>query len=260
MSVVTVGDIYRAVDGIAPFKLQADFDNAGLLIGGESESCGVTKVIISLDVTEEAVREAEAKGAELLVTHHPVIFHPLKKIRGDSYVHRLCKNNTSVISAHTNADVCFMSDLLIKRLGLPPSDEILERIGESGLGYGKIVTIPRKTRAEELAELVKRRLGCNALFYTDGGLSVSRVALCPGAADLESILAKNSDLDCGAFVVGECKHSAYIAAEENRRTLIVAGHFYTENVFCAHLQSLLSEKFPQVNFEVVSNTPVKAFF
>ena len=99
----TIGEIYQAIDTFAPFDTQMDFDNSGLLIGASSDP--VTGVLVALDVTSAVVEEAREKGCNLIVSHHPVIFHPLKRIASDDMVYKLIANSIGVISAHTNFDV-----------------------------------------------------------------------------------------------------------------------------------------------------------
>lgn len=99
----TIGEIYKTIDTFAPFDTQMDFDNSGLLVGAPSDP--VTGVLVALDVTNAVVEEAREKGCNLIVSHHPVIFHPLGRIASDDVVYRLIANGIGVISAHTNFDV-----------------------------------------------------------------------------------------------------------------------------------------------------------
>ena len=115
---MTVNDIYSFLNEFAPFDTACDFDNAGLLIGGKDAE--VVKFIVALDCTEAVVDEAIQKGAQLIITHHPVIFSGLKSVLADSLVYRLIENNVSVISAHTNLDIADggVNDCLAKALEL----------------------------------------------------------------------------------------------------------------------------------------------
>ena len=102
----TVKDVYAAVDQIAPFAAQMDFDNAGFLVGrGEQQ---VTRLLVSLDITEEVVWEAVERGVELIVSHHPIIFHPARSITDETSVGRivlaLAERGIAAICAHTNLD------------------------------------------------------------------------------------------------------------------------------------------------------------
>ena len=96
-------DIYKEIDKVAPFNTAAEFDNVGLLIG--SFDTEVKKALLALDVTSEVINEAINIGANLIITHHPVIFNPLKRIREEDAVYKLIKNDIAVISVHTNLDL-----------------------------------------------------------------------------------------------------------------------------------------------------------
>ena len=114
----TVGEIYRLMDEIAPFAWAESWDNSGLLVG--SAGCKVDTALLALDVTGPVIEQAVACGAQLIITHHPVIFHKLGKLSAESIVYRLAQHNLSVISAHTNLDVApgGVNDQLAARLGL----------------------------------------------------------------------------------------------------------------------------------------------
>ncbi|WP_052446679.1 Nif3-like dinuclear metal center hexameric protein [Candidatus Soleaferrea massiliensis] len=133
----TVGDIYRTIDTkIAPFSLAESWDNPGLLIGGEE--LPVKKVLLAMDATDAVAEEAVSKRAELIVTHHPVIFSPIKRVEADSVVYKLIRNGISVISAHTNLDIAAggVNDALAETLGL----EQIEGFAQSGADtYYKLV-------------------------------------------------------------------------------------------------------------------------
>ncbi len=115
---MTVKEILQAVDTIAPFRLTMDFDNTGLLIGDPDAE--VTGVVLALDCTEEAITVAKENGANLIISHHPVIFHGIKKLTADSISYQIVRNNMHVISAHTNLDIAVggVNDVLAQKLGL----------------------------------------------------------------------------------------------------------------------------------------------
>ena len=160
---MTVQDIYNAVDEAAAFSTQMDFDNAGLLVG--DPKANVTSALVALDVTDAVIDEALSRGSNLIVTHHPVIFHAIKKVTSDMLVYRLIRENISVICAHTNLDLACggVNDILAQKLDLqdialvPP--ENLLRVGKLSRG----MTPP------EFAYYVKQKLDLPALRYCDGG-------------------------------------------------------------------------------------------
>ena len=99
----TVGEIFSAVDAIAPFASAMDFDNSGLLVGSAGQP--VDCALLALDITPAVIEEAVATGAQLIISHHPVIFHPLRSLNADSPVYRLAQNGLAAICAHTNLDL-----------------------------------------------------------------------------------------------------------------------------------------------------------
>ena len=129
----TIKDIYDYIDEIAPFTLQESYDNSGMCIGNEKYEpyC----VMIALDCTREVAVEANQKGCELIITHHPVIFQPLKKIEWNSVLSLLLTFDMAVISAHTNFDSAVMNDILCKKLKLKPCEPLAE---ENGVPIGYI--------------------------------------------------------------------------------------------------------------------------
>ena len=113
----TVKDIYNYIDSIAPFNSQEEWDNSGLLVG--DENIEVSKVLFALDVTTDIIDQAVDGGADLIITHHPIIFKPVTDVLSDSLIYRLIKNNISIICAHTNYDkaVDGVNDILCKTVG-----------------------------------------------------------------------------------------------------------------------------------------------
>jgi len=136
----TVKDVYDCINEIAPFALAESWDNTGLLIG--SPQGEVTRALVVLDITGSILEEAVSKGVNLIITHHPVIFSPLKSIREDSLVYRIIRSGISVISAHTNLDIAGggVNDCLVSRLGLNEATGLAETGSEPF--YKISVTVP----------------------------------------------------------------------------------------------------------------------
>ena len=243
---MTVNDILQAMDTIAPFRLTMDFDNTGLLIG--DPNAAVTGVVLALDCTDEVIETAKARNANLIITHHPVIFHGIKHVRADSVVYQVIRNDMHVISAHTNLDIaeggvndCFAAELELTQLcGLTATDD------EHSLG--RVGSLTAEVSAEELAQKTKQILGNAAIRYTDGGKAIKTVAVCGGAGDSELASA----IACGAdaLITGEVAHHIFIEAAHRGMTLIEAGHFHTENVVLNSVRDRLAEQFPDVPFTV----------
>ncbi len=111
-------EIYKAIDEIAPFEVHASYDNPGFLVG--DENADINFALVSLDITPEVINEAKAIGAQMIISHHPVIFRPLKNIHPENPVYGLMKNGLCAICAHTNLDCANggVNDLLIRLVGV----------------------------------------------------------------------------------------------------------------------------------------------
>ena len=242
-----VKDIYDYINEIAPFCLQESYDNSGMCIGSEDYS--VDKVLLALDCTSETAKEAFKKGCQLIVTHHPVIFHALKKIDLNSVVGFLAASKISVISAHTNFDSAKMNDILCEKLGLTPCEPLAV---ENGVPVGYICETEKKFTSKEIAANAKEKLGCKVVRYNDTGKSINRIAVCSGSGG--SFLQNALEKKCGGFITGDVKHDVFIDAYNAGLCVFDAGHFHTEIIFCGYMQKALSEKFPDVEFIIGDNS------
>lgn len=234
----TVKDIYHFIDETAPFSLQEGYDNSGLCVG--SMDSPADRILLSLDCTIDVAREAAEKGFQLVVTHHPAIFRGIKQLDPNSVVGVLARNGVSTLSAHTNFDSGVMNDLLCEKLGLVPTDCITE---EHGVRMGCICEHEGITAAQ-LAEVCKRELGCPAVRCgKPADKPLKKIAVCSGSGGsfLNEAIAKG----CDGFVTGDVKHDVFIDAHNAGLTIVDAGHYYTENIFCEYMLGALKEKFPR---------------
>lgn len=241
----TVGEIFKFIDGFAPFRLAMDFDNAGLLVG--ESGAQVQKALLALDITPAVVREAAEQKAQLIISHHPVIFHPLRCLRPETASYLLARHGIAAICAHTNLDVAAggVNSCLAERLALKHV-RTLKEYGGSGLAEALMGETDRAYGPEEFARRAGEALGCDGLFYADGGQKISTVGLCGGAGS--DYLQTAAGLGCQAFVTGEAKHHELIEAANLGVTLVAAGHYDTEEVVIRPLLELLRKRFPDVMF------------
>jgi len=248
----TVKDVYRFLDEIAPFSMQEDFDNAGFLVGRNGAE--VKRVLVALDITEAVVQEAQAEDCQLIVSHHPIIFHPAKSMTDETVNGRillaLAEAHLAAICAHTNLDAVQggVNDCLAAQLKLRDVT-LLERSGvdDQGrpFGIGRVGTAHQEgMSAQEYAKFVKQQLGTVSVRYTDGGKSVCRVAVGGGAC--ASMLEQAQALGCDTFVTSDVKHDRYLEAAGMGITLMDAGHYATERVVCPYLVNMLSRRFPEL--------------
>ena len=169
---ITVNDIYKAVDKIAPFRYAEKWDNSGLLIGDKNSIC--KKVVLCLDITERIVNRAVDLGADVIISHHPIIFNSLKNISSDSIYAKLIKNNISAICAHTNLDMAKggINDIIAQMLNVKITAEAIETVYE--IPYYQIaVFVPVENIEQVYDAMVKAGAGTlgdysGCAFYTEG--------------------------------------------------------------------------------------------
>lgn len=244
----TVGDILAYLDTLAPPSMKMEWDNVGLLLG--SKSTPVTKILVALDPFEGVAAEAAQMGAELIVTHHPLLFHPARQITDSTSIGRtiltLARSGISAINAHTNLDCADggVNDVLAQTLGL--SDVAV--IGQEHLlRSGTIDTMP----LEAFLALTKKKLHCDGLRYVDGGKAVRKV--CVGGGSCADGMLEAVSAGCDTFVTADVKYNQFWDAQDLGLNLIDAGHFHTENPVCAVIGKKLHDAFPEIQVEISKN-------
>lgn len=261
MKVQTILDY---VNSLAPFHMKYDWDNAGLLCGRRDRE--VTKILVALDPFLNVCEEAAAIGAELIVTHHPLIFRTPKAITTDDPVGRsilfLAAHDISAVNAHTNLDRApgGVNDILAQTLGLCDV-EVLNPMGvdTQNRPWGML-------RAGQVAEMslpeflmqVKQRLGTPVLRYADGGKPVRRVAV--GGGSCADAYTEALAAGCDTLVTADVKYNQFWDASSQGLNLIDAGHFYTENQTCAVLADQLRQQFPEIEVVLSKHQDCMKFF
>ena len=250
----TVNDILQYLETIAPSSMKMDWDNVGLLCGSKTNA--VTKVLVALDPFEGVCREAVNWGAELIVTHHPLIFHGPKAITDETSIGRciqlLCANGISAINAHTNLDCApgGVNDILAQTLGLSEI-EVIDPAGktESGTPYGLLrCGYTDETLLTDFLQHVKCRLGTPVLRFAKGCSSVRKVAV--GGGSCGGALQLAHQAGCDTFVTADVKYNQFWDAKDLGMNIIDAGHFYTENPVCTYLAKKIQEAFPEITVEI----------
>lgn len=231
---MTVQTIYDYIDSRAPFATAEEWDNPGLLVGSAAQP--VHSIVVALDAAPGALQTAKAVGADLLVTHHPVIFAPLRRLAQDSMPYQLAAAGISLIAAHTNLDKAAggVNDTLAERLGLTD-------VTVAPDGMCRIGTLPAAMDSAALASHTAQVL--EAAVRVCGNKEIRTVALCGGGGgDFIPDLAGMAD----AFITGEVKHHQWLQAADSDMTVIEAGHYATEVPVVDTLCRWLSEAFPDV--------------
>lgn len=250
----TVKEIYDYINSLAEFDAQEQWDNSGLLLGDPEKQ--VEAVALALDATAKTAAAAKDMGAQLLITHHPVIFSPLKKITAGSVVYELISGGISAICAHTCLDSASggVNDVLAAKLGLENPQPL--PLDGTDTPMVRLAELKEALSGEELAGLVKGKLGCH-LRLADAGKPIKTVALCGGSGGslLYEIIGK-----ADAFITGELSHHHFIDAADKGLTAIAAGHFETEQPVMPQLCEKLKNKFKNTRFTLIEqDNPVKYY-
>lgn len=231
---VTIQQVLQILKEFAPPELACSWDNVGLLVDAGRP---VNAVAVALDITADVVRDAANSGCDLIVSHHPVIFNPLKRIGAEDVPALLIKNGISAICMHTNLDAApgGVNDTLAAILGMTDTESFAE-------GCGRIGNV-RPTTAADLAKLCAERLGSHPQFV-EANRPVTRLAEVSGGGG--SYLQEAIDLGADCFVTGEAAHHIALLAHQMGVGLVVAGHWATEypvtRVLAEHLAAALPDE------------------
>lgn len=234
----TVKDIYSFLDSIAPFSTSAPWDNTGLLVGDENKN--VKKVMISLDVTDDVIDQATKEKVDLVITHHPVIFDPVKSVTSDTLLYKAVSSGLSFISSHTCLDIAKdgVNDCLANAVGIKNIESIEEDV------FLKLGEIEEKSE-DEFVAILKDKLSCNVLYNSTGN-KIKKVAFCSGSGGDLWELAKKIEAD--ALLTGEAKYHEFLDASFNNISIFACGHFETEVVVIDMLREKLEKEFKTIEF------------
>ena len=234
---VTVGQIFDLLNKEFPFETQDSWDNSGLLVysGADTDA-----VLVCLDVTEEVVNAAVEMGAKLIVSHHPVIFSPLKEIYAGDIVYQLIKNDISVISAHTNFDKYQYgtSWYIAEKLGL-------DIIPDDSFEYG-ILAETDGISVQELGWKCKSVFG--AASVTLPYKKINTVYICAGSGSGMKDEVIESGADC--FLCGESKYHDMLDLAAEDIAVVTVGHDNSEKMSVEVIASLIAENFEDLDVQV----------
>ena len=247
-----VKDVVAAIEEFAPVALQEKWDNSGLCIGSGEDP--VSSVLFGLDCTPELVDEAVACGADMIVTHHPLIFSGLKKISPDDLtgaaVIKAVKAGISIYAAHTSADkvIAGVSGAMAARLGLNDV-RILDEDGD-GTGLGVVGELPGPITSQEAVRLVKERFNLKTLKSSrpvDG--MISRVAMCGGSGS--SLIGAAKAAGAQLYISGDISYHNFFTQEGFM--IMDIGHYESEIEIVDILFSLIKKKFPTFAVRITQN-------
>lgn len=256
-----IKDVISALDGFAPLPLQEDFDNAGLQVGlTEAEVSGA---LLCLDATEAVVDEAVRKGCNLIVTHHPLIFHKLRQVSDADYVQRTVmkaiKNDVTIFSMHTNLDSAEggVNYMMARRLGMDM--ESIRLLGEHEVngvkgGLGIVGEFKEPLSAEDYINKVKETFDVKCVMANELlKRPIKRLAICGGAGSF--MLPQAVEAKADAFLTGEMHYHEYFGREQVIQIAVI-GHYESEQYTSNLLEEIINERCPEVRTcvtEIVTN-------
>lgn len=239
-----VKNFYGYLNSIAPFETQEDWDNSGMLVGDmEAE---VNRVAVVLDITPEEIKKANAIGADLIISHHPVIFSPIKSVTKGSVPYELVASSMNALCCHTPLDIADggTNDSLAELLGIK-----VTRADDPILRLGTV----EPTTADELAGKIAKTLNTK-VRYADAGRIIKKIAICTGAGC--SLIEAAGEID--AFITGDASHHNFLDCVQEGITLIAAGHYETEIVVVPVLVKKLQTQFPDIEIiDIKQENPIK---
>lgn len=230
-----------------------DWDNVGLLAGRRDKE--VKTVLLALDATDEVVRLAVERRVDMLITHHPMIFSPMKRVTDEDMNGRrliaLIQNDISYYAMHTNYDTRGMADLAARMLGLKECT-VLEEVYD-GEGIGRVGVLPKTMTLEECGRLVKEVYGIPSVkLFGNLQKEVRSAAICPGAG--KSTMKEALRFGCEVYITGDIDHHTGIDAVDQGLCIIDAGHYGIEHIFMEDVKAYLEKVTAGVHMECV---PVK---
>lgn len=255
--------VIEELERLAPAVYACDWDNVGLLAGDADRD--VQTVYLALDATDEVIAEAVRADAQLLITHHPLIFGGIRQVTTGDFIGRriwtMARQDMSYIAVHTNFDVCVMAELAADRLGLTDT-VVLEETGvmPAGIGeplpcgIGRTGSLKQPVTLEQCAAMVKDRFGIGGVrIYGDPDRTVSRVSVCPGSGKSEIPLAIRQGAQ--VLITGDIDHHSGIDAVAQGLCIIDAGHYGLEHIFVEYMERYLGKRLPELTVVAREHIP-----
>ncbi|MBO6016284.1 MAG: Nif3-like dinuclear metal center hexameric protein [Lachnospiraceae bacterium] len=241
--------IMEMLEQLSPLSFASGWDNVGLLIGDEERE--IHKILVCVDVTDEVIEQAVHRGADMILSHHPLIFKGIKKINGKDYVGRrvlrLAEQKICYYACHTNFDVMGMADAAADELSLRGC-EVLQITYEDEIakeGFGRIGELENEMTLLACAEYVKQVFGIEAVkVFGNLDESVKRVAISPGSG--KSMIEDAIAADVDVLITGDIDHHDGLDATLRGLSIIDAGHFGIEKIFIPFMEQYLRRRMHEV--------------
>ena len=238
-------EIIELIEKEFPMEYAESWDNTGFQIGNREKE--IKHIFVAMDVTDENIEEAIRLGADMILTHHPMIFSPLSSITSDTIngrrVLKMVENGICYMSTHTNYDSCRMADLAAARLEMTEC-VALEEI-KDGIGIGKVGKLPKSMTVRECALFVKERFSIPSVrFFGDGEKEVTIAGICPGSGKslVKDCHAKGAEV----YITGDIDHHTGIDQVDDELPIIDAGHYGIEHIYIEDMYGFLKEICPDV--------------
>lgn len=240
--------MYEAISKTVPEELSCEWDNDGIMCCPDPGH-QIGKILLSLDVTDETVRYAVDGCFDAIISHHPLIFHPLKQITSPKIV-SLIKNGVCVLSFHTRLDRvdCGVNAVLAEKLGLCDCEKF------SAEGIGLIGNLSCEMTTMKFAEHIKNVLKSDSVAYVNPTGKCRRVAVVGG--DGKDCFADAVAAGCDTYVTGSFSYNMFADASDMGVCVITAGHFFTENPVLERLKYIIEKIDRQIVCEIYNSNPI----
>lgn len=236
-------EIMQRIEKQYPKDAALDFDNVGLQAGRRDKK--VQKILLALDATDKVVEQAVELNVDMLITHHPLIFSPLKHVTDEDFIGarilKLLRNDISYYAMHTNYDVLGMADLAGDILGLENMQVLDETTEDGSVGIGKLGETASVCTLRSYCEEMKQKLKLDCVrVFGDLDMQIHKVAICPGSgkSTIQSALNKGAEV----LVTGDIGHHEGMDASAQGLNIIDAGHYGTEYIFVDDVAKFLKEQ------------------
>lgn len=245
-----VNDVIKEMEKIAPTYLKEDFDNVGLMVGDRSKE--VKKVLLALDCTLNVIEEAKRENADLIITHHPLIFRRPSNITTDTLqgkkIIELIKNDISLYSSHTNLDSVEngLNSTIVSLLGFEEGAILEANKKEQSAGIGRLVSLNESISLEQLVDKVKKALSINHLRVVNGNDKITKIAIINGSG--QDFIGKAVSLGADCIITGDTTYHFASDYKELGISILDVGHFASEQLVFFNVMKKLEEKFRDIEF------------
>lgn len=245
-------DIISRIEKKYPVYFAESWDNPGLLVGDREQE--VKKVFLALDVTDETLEAAVQSGADMMITHHPLIFSGMKKVTADDFIGRrimkLIQHNICCYATHTNFDILGMADLSAEYLNLSDTEvlEVTYADEKRTEGIGRTGILPQPMSLKVCGAYVKERFSLPFVkIYGDPDRIVSKAAVCTGSG--KSLMKDVLKSEAQVYITSDMDYHSSIDAVAQGISIVDAGHYGTEYIFMEFMKKELEQMLPELETE-----------